>query len=449
MSIRNCTSLVVFSFSLLFTATAVATPIPGAVVWFDAGDFDGDGNLGNNPSIGTAVGTWVDKASSVQGIQSASNANGAQQPLYTNFQNGQHALNFTSTKILSTTSNVSLGAMTYFVAFQSTGTSLLIAERGANINVGGVNGEFLDATTGTTWRVKRPGGDSQKDYVANWGNTNVPTTATFLFDGTNASQRLLVNGSGVTLTGGTDVGNTVVSAQLNIGNRSTSPTIGFIGGIAELMAYDSALGSAQVNIVNNYLSAKYATPLSVALNFYDGDSNANGDYDFDVFGIGREADGAVTSGTYGTGLTLAEANSSLSNGDYLLAGRTLTAPNGLVSTDLAGTDSQQRLGRVWALDKTGTLDATITFNLADLGVSLPGGENFSLLYRNGISGNFTDLGLLETVAGTNVSFTVLNASLLDGFYTLGITPPAPEPNSMLLMLGVLGCSAVRRKKSRK
>src|SRR5262245_22981498 len=71
-------------------AAALATPIPGAVVWFDASDVDGDGNSGNNPSNGASVQTWVDKAGTVQGVQSATNNTPSQQPTFvTSFQNGQ------------------------------------------------------------------------------------------------------------------------------------------------------------------------------------------------------------------------------------------------------------------------------------------------------------------------------------------------------------------------
>ena len=44
-----------------------------------------------------------------------------------------------------------------------------------------------------------------------------------------------------------------------------------------------------------------------------------------------------------------------------------------------------------------------------------------------------NLGLTPTVAGSQVSFNVLNANLNDGYYTLGEII-VPEPSTILLLL---------------
>ncbi len=45
-------------------ATLIGTPAQaGMVLWLDANDIDGDGNVANDPADGNAVATWVDKSS--------------------------------------------------------------------------------------------------------------------------------------------------------------------------------------------------------------------------------------------------------------------------------------------------------------------------------------------------------------------------------------------------
>lgn len=178
MFARSLSLVAALLMTLIFAVAAVATPIPGAVVWFDASDVDGDGISGNNPSGGSSISTWVDKASGVQGSQDATLFDGTAPTYVTNMQNGQAALNFASGSagVLEAPS-VSLGALTYFTVFESTGSSLILAERGADLNAGGVYGEFLVTTIGHTYAVKRSTGDSRKNYVADWGNTSTVMSA--------------------------------------------------------------------------------------------------------------------------------------------------------------------------------------------------------------------------------------------------------------------------------
>lgn len=262
------------------------------------------------------------------------------------------------------------------------------------------------------------------------------------------SQRLIVDGTAATLTASSvDPGTTPVSEPLYIGARNTL-VAPFIGNIAELIAYDSSLGTASLNIVENYISAKYATTLPGAVDFYTGDDNANGDYDFDVFGIGRESDGAVATGTYGNGLTIAELNGSLDVGEYVMAGD-LASVNSLVTNDLAGSGASERWARDWYLDESGDVDVSLAFDASDAGVSLTLDASTIpvLLYRPGQTGDFSSLAISSVVVGDTVTFTVLGANWLDGFYTLGIAA-VPEPSTFALLgLSLVGLR-FRRRRSR-
>ena len=131
------------------------------------------------------------------------------------------------------------------------------------------------------------------------------------------------------------------------------------------------------------------------------------------------------------GLGLSEVNGSLDvANEFLLSGHS-SAMNSLVSNDLSG-GVRERWQRVWYLAKTGALDAKLSFDLGESGlggarVDPPG--NYRLLYRPATSGTFSVVtqgnspvsAFLEN--GDQISFTLPNASLASGYYTLGITTP--------------------------
>ena len=172
---------------------------------------------------------------------------------------------------------------------------------------------------------------------------------------------------------------------------------------------------------------------------YAGDTALKGDYDRNVFGIGRESDGSLSATPFVDGLSLTALNSSLDVGDYLLAGNKVET-NSFTSADLpAGTGG--RWSRVWYLDKTNSVDARLTFDFSEGGLAFPTGATFRLLYSPTNSFAFADLGLNPTVLGDQISFDLLNANLLNGYYTL---EEVPEP-SLILLLGLGGLISWRRR----
>ncbi|HSH03564.1 MAG TPA: LamG-like jellyroll fold domain-containing protein, partial [Anaerolineae bacterium] len=185
------------------------------------------------------------------------------------------------------------------------------------------------------------------------------------------------------------------------------------GDIAELIIFSTRLNKAQRTLVNNYLSAKYDIPLTPATDFYAGDTTAQGDYDYDVFGLGRAIDGSHLS-AQGAGLSLHAAAWELQQDEYLLAGHN-SLTNTTVTTDLPANLSA-RWQRVWYLDKTGTMTATIAF---DIGANLAP-PTYQLLYRSTTTGTFTNLALTGQIIGSQVHFYVPNNLLVDGYYTLGL-----------------------------
>ena len=194
--------------------------------------------------------------------------------------------------------------------------------------------------------------------------------------------------------------------------------------IAEAIFYQGNLNEAQVIIINNYLNAKYDLSLigfdTVDRDYYSGDLPANGDYDFDVVGIGQQT-GTQHLAANSTGFILSAGSGLDTDGEFLMAGHNGT-PHGVTTSDLPST-VEQRWERSWYVDKTGTLNGSITFELQ----AVYPGENFAgnkddyvLLRKVGTSYQEVPLSNSDKSANnTSVTFTVNDGFLLDGEYTLG------------------------------
>lgn len=213
--------------------------------------------------------------------------------------------------------------------------------------------------------------------------------------------------------------------EIYIGNERTTAGRFLDGDIAEIIGFNAVQNAAQRTIVNNYLSSKYNIALTGS-DFYAGDTGANGDYDFEVGGVGRNALG-VTSTVFapsvsgGLGIT---AVSGLGNGDYYFAGHNLKTGNNSSPLDCAGMTgtSNQRWLRIWYVDVTDADASTVTnvsFDMSDGGVSaVPAvASNYVLLRRAGLAGAWTESPIVPTIAGDVITFA--SVPLTDGYYTIG------------------------------
>jgi hypothetical protein len=217
----------------------------------------------------------------------------------------------------------------------------------------------------------------------------------------------------------------VVYGPQGIGYTSTYGP--FDGQVAELIIFNTVLNDGQRQVVDNYLAAKYAINIG-SNDKYAGDQVGNGSYNLDVIGIGT-SDGSVGNkhrqAAGSGGLQLMERNNSLAAaGEFLMAGHK-TEINSLTTSDLNLESVEQRWLRSWYLDKTGSVDARISFDFSDAGqVGFPGGAaaNYVLLYRPNEGEIFTEVvGLIPTIDGDQVVFNVDDTNLADGYYTLGST----------------------------
>ncbi len=215
------------------------------------------------------------------------------------------------------------------------------------------------------------------------------------------------------------------SSPLLVGATHVGDPRAFNGYISEIIMYRTKVNDAQRIIINNHLSAKYDIALS-SNDVYAGDNPANGNYDRNVAGVGRDASGNSNpqfdpSTCAGLGI---RSVSGQDNDDYILAGHAFPA-NSEITTDIAGISGTNvsRWQRIWYIDvtNTGAPNVTnITFDMSDggmTGVNLGLTSNYILVYRSGQTGAWTEVASAASIVGDQIFFTNQVLSL-DGYYTL-------------------------------
>lgn len=438
------------------SAGARAAPVTtDFVLWLDASDVQtiADGE-GDNPNDGVnfdgTVQTWLDKSGTANHATAAvsrptfvpGTLNGAGVVRF-NPMGGTQSLDTANTHVLT-------GETMFFV------TKMNDDGDGRGGWVGSTSTQSSFKNDDDRYFLQKDDGDDGR--IAN----NAPQAYQLVTE-----TRLVVNDGfapfGVLEDGATlaPIGAASRSGDVTINSIGRTNGLYFSGDMAEVLIYDRTLNTAERVITENYLASKWG--ITMADNDrYAGDTVSNGDYDFDVFGIGQDV---VTSAprdpdsvgdvvnispagklasSAGGGIALAEANASLADGEYLLAGHD-GAAHSLVASDLPAS-AGQRWARVFYLDVTGELDAVLSFDFAsapELGMpNSPAG--YTLLYRSGTSGMFTDLQLTGQVSGSLVQFNLNGMTdANDGFYTLGVNV-IPEPSTMLACAIVLGLVPRRR-----
>ncbi|HUT32957.1 MAG TPA: PEP-CTERM sorting domain-containing protein [Planctomycetota bacterium] len=308
-------------------------------------------------------------------------------------------------------------------------------------------GANISATYFVVGSISQAAGSGRWDAILTTQNSGTAN------DGTGFSMNLIAGGTGITFNGatayaypGTNPGlNTpFVSAAVDTLNSQSNAyrVANFLnnsqnylnGDIAEVVVYNRALNSTERIIVSNALGAKYGVVLG-ADDHYAGD-DAPRDYDLDVFGIGRLTATDKVTGAGAAGFGIMEANNSLSDGEWVLAGH-----GAAVNSDLG-----YRWARDWYLEKSAgaSVDVWMTFDYTDSGLPIPTTVYEALLFSATGSG-FYPLAITGTVTGDQISFLVPDSALQSGYYALGTAIPEPASLS-LLAIGVAGLLARRRRR---
>jgi VCBS repeat-containing protein len=220
--------------------------------------------------------------------------------------------------------------------------------------------------------------------------------------------------------GGVEAGfGTAPGATPNADSALSIGTSSFRGDIAEVAIFCQALNAARRTLVENSLSARYDVP--IGNDRYDGDRGARGDFDRDVAGIGREADGSHKE-AHSAEMILQDRGFLRDDGDYLLIGHRVD-DNG--ATDEGCPAGVTRWRRVWYLDWTDQEGnggpVTVAFDVSEAGLEGAPGGTYTLLKRaDAAQGPFVALtDYAPTVDGDRVIFQDVDVADLGSGLTLG------------------------------
>ncbi|MBV6485012.1 MAG: hypothetical protein KFKLKKLM_01559 [Flavobacteriales bacterium] len=308
-----------------------------------------------NGTNGSDVSSWNDfSGNNNHANQTTSN----RRPKFsTNAINGMPAVQFDGGDDMleiSANNNFNSNMVSHFLVYE---TSTLNA--GANLIL---NMDFDEASnllfsyatpTSSIGMIKNSSNSAKYNTMSLSGTNQI---ASFLWNGTIGTLKGFLNG-----TNGFTTTNCINTAsghnRTRIGAFNTNYK--FKGKIAEIIYFTSILNSAERNIIENYLAAKYQ--INVLQDKYSHELT----HRYDVVGIGQESDGNNLSAR-GTSNLILEAT-TMNNGDYVLAGH----DNGGYAPNTVDVPSgYNRYNQVWRstiTNYTGTVDVSFDVNNYGLG----------------------------------------------------------------------------------
>lgn len=352
---KSLASLLAFVFSISYVSFGQTGP--GGVgdntsngIWLRAGDI--------NQANSTVVATWADASGNgndaVQGT-------GGIQPLYftTSALNGQPIVRLDGTDdemaiadaaILDGTSGI-----TYFA---------VLRPNNLNGNPRGILGKRIAFTTASeyayTWFFH---GSNRLNLDIHTQNNRFNTGANtysnatnyvfaFDYDGTLASaRRSRMYGNGVKHAQSSESSAALPNSNQPVAIGALNVGYGtYLGAdYAEIIHYNYSLDTVEHIIVNNYLAAKYGISLG-ANDLYDEDNGANGDYDFDVAGIGRFDAAREHNDAQGSGIVRISNPSDLNDNEFMFWGHNGGVQQATETTDIpVGVDA--RFDREWRVSE--------------------------------------------------------------------------------------------------
>jgi hypothetical protein len=124
----------------------------------------------------------------------------------------------------------------------------------------------------------------------------------------------------------------------------------FDGYIAEFISGNIVYNQARLNIVHNYLAAKYGITLPGGEDLYDYQLN----HGYEVFGLGQEDGSNFHNMAQGLGIVYIENPTNMTDGTYMLMGHNNGTVNTWVNTEVPNNDANiVRVNREWRVDKQG------------------------------------------------------------------------------------------------
>lgn len=338
------------------------------VLWL-SGDFGVYSNAGTMPAAnGNDVQQWNDRSGNGR---HATQATLSLRPNYTTgVLNGRPILRFTAAngdRILSTgvgTGNAaSIWAVASYSSLPSQNPGIIQASPAGSAFSSTTNekviGMWISSANTQPWGRGVQSNNTQRDITQ---TTNTSANTHYIIHnlyGGGAITQYLNNATAGTIS----YDNTLRSwSDFGIGMQAGE---GWNGDIAEIIAYNQQVNAAQRIIISNYLAAKYDRTLG-ANDVYTMDNSGNGNFDYEVAGIGRVDASNIHNDAQGSGIVRVLNPTNLDDNEFFMWGHDNGALTTSVTTGLPAMVNS-RLARLWRVSETANVGAiTIRFDLTGL-----------------------------------------------------------------------------------
>lgn len=253
-----------------------------------------------------------------------------------------------------------------------------------------------------------------------------------------SGMKIYQNGSVLASNATTSTYNSHSTQRFNVGG-SISNSLGFNGEIAELIFFRTELNRAERIIVNNYLAAKFGLNLATE-DLYLQDSPANGNYDYDVAGIGQITSAQKQINSRGTGIIRIHNATGMDDNEFYFWGHNNLAGIATEFIDVpAGV--QARFMRVWRGSELNTTGSTVDVGSVDIEFDLTNNgpvtaSDLRLLVDLNNNGFFADdvpiSGAISTGGGL-YQFSGISALADNLRFTLGTINSVATPLPVVLV----------------
>ena len=390
--------------------------------WLRADDLDGDNDFTDNPGNGTSVSSWNDYS----GNSNHYTNSGTNRPTY------QTTGTFNAVDF-----DASLGTAQFLNGVNSgtyTNGSAFIAINPTN---SGISNSLLDNTS-YSLRIEQINNSNVMgytrygvlDYYSTIGSPfGADAIVSYHKSGTSTNIQIIGNGTSQSI----GIGSTAAGIPYDRIGKNSSGADEASGDFYEILIYKSMLNSAQIIIVNNYLSAKYGG-ITIPNDIYNEDNAGNGNYDYEVAGIGRIDDANQHTDAQGTGIVRILNPTGLGDDEFLIWGHDNGSPQATELSDVpAGV--QARFERVWRVSEVNSSGSGRNVGNIDMRWDLSGlgavtATDLRLLVDSDNDGTFADETAISgaTSLGSNIyAFTGVSAITNNRRFTIGTINSVQTP----------------------
>ncbi|OFY20727.1 MAG: hypothetical protein A2W98_01280 [Bacteroidetes bacterium GWF2_33_38] len=179
--------------------------------------------------------------------------------------------------------------------------------------------------------------------------------------------------------------------------------------VAEIIQFNTDLGTTKRNIVDNYLAAKYNTTISNDKYAYQANHGS------EVAGLGKESSIDLHTTTQGSGIVRISDADNLDNSEYLFFGHDGSSIASWTTTE--APSDVERLAREWRVDHDGGNVGTISLSLETSSLLAPSGGYTKRVVLVDADGDFTSGAIIyEMEVADGTYYKATGVDVPDGYY---------------------------------